>query len=162
MATSSRFSIMRPSSRRFAECVMLQCRSTRHLTGHVFLIEFIYHVQWIQSYESHSYIHTSMTSILSHVHTQHIHTQYQFIHVCISRPEYRFQSCPSSSGFTYHCVKPQASTNERLAFIFYLVFKLPVLHNGPLEFIFLSCFKLPVLNNGPLEFTFYLVPSRQS
>jgi len=28
-----------------------------------------------------------MTSILSHVHTQ---TQYQFIHVCISRLEYRF------------------------------------------------------------------------
>ena len=87
MATSSRLSIMTPSSRKFAECVVLQCRSTRHLTGHVFPIKFIYHIQWKQSYESHSYIHTSMTSILSHVHTQ---TQYQFIHVCISRPEYCF------------------------------------------------------------------------
>jgi len=149
MATFSRLSIMRPSSRKFVECVVLQCRSTHHLTGHVFPIKFIYHIQWKQSYESHSYIHTS---ILSHINAYTTYTQYQFIHGCIIL----VWSYPFVSVFkSFQAVSPKQWTAR-----VYLLscFKLPVLKNGQLEFTYLlSCSKPLVLKNGLLEFTFFIL-----
>ena len=170
MTTSSRLSIMRPSPRKFAECVMLQCQSTPHLTGHVFPIEFIYYIQWIQSYELHSYIYT-FTCAHSHIYihmcintftcAHTTYTQFQFTHVCISRPDYRFDRVFSVWFFTYHCFKPPVLNNGQLEFIF-IMFQVVSPEQWTTWVYPLSCFKGSVLNNGQLEFILYLVSSGQS
>ena len=71
---------------------VLQCRSTSHLTYFVSFhrvhpsyatIQSYSHLQFIQSYKSHSFIHTL---IPSHINAYTTYTWYQFLHGCISHP----------------------------------------------------------------------------
>jgi hypothetical protein len=67
-------SIIVSSPRKFAECLYCDVSPPPNLPVVSCLIEFTCHVQFIQSYKLHSYIHTLILSrIHTFIYTQHIH-----------------------------------------------------------------------------------------
>jgi len=83
-------------SKEVCRVFVLRCQSASHLTCFVSfhrvhlsyaIIQSYSHLQFIQSYKSHSFIQLYIhTLILSHINTYTTYTQYQFIHGCISHP----------------------------------------------------------------------------
>ena len=176
-------STMRPSPRKFAECVVLQCHSVSHLTCFVSFhrvhpsyatTQLYSHLQFIQSSKSHSFIHSYNYTFIHQyfhtlMHTQHINNINPYMVASVAR--ILFRPYLFKSVFTYHCIKAP-SPNNRTTCIYLLLLsyaKWPVLNNGQLEFIFrrfqtaspngpfeFVLFQAASLN-GPFEFTFYIL-----
>jgi hypothetical protein len=111
-------------SKEVCRVFVLRYQSASHLTYPVSFHRVACHIQFIQSYKLHPYIHSCIHTIIhSYINTVmysyiHIYTTYtqHHSHMITLVTKILFWSCLFSSVFTYHCVKPQVSTHEHLTF----------------------------------------------
>jgi len=80
------------NSKEICQVFILWRQSTSNLICLVRFHRVTCHIQFIWPFKSHPYIHASTHQYFhvfthSSVHNVHVHTQYQFTHDCISRPE---------------------------------------------------------------------------
>jgi len=133
------------NSKEVCRVFVLRCQSASNLTCLVSFHRVTCHVQFIWSFQSHSYIHAFIHQyfhmlIYTHIHAYTTYAQHQSTHGCISHPKswsiasLRFNSYLSS-------------------------FKWSVLTNGQFEFTSLSYAKWQVLTNEHWHFHFTFIMS---
>ena len=125
------------SPRKFAEGVVLQCHSASHLTCFVSFhrvhpsyatTQSYSHLQFIQSYKSHSFIHSYNYTFIHQyfhtlMHTQHINNIDPYMVASVTR--ILFRPYLFKSVFTYHHVMRQVPTNEQLVIIIFIKSVIP-------------------------------------